>query len=420
MHEIEQTHPWITFSLRLNDAPARLWLLLGEARSKCEHLAGTPLMPEVARELHEIYLAKGVHATTAIEGNTLKEQEVLGIIRKTANTPPSQDYLRREIQNIVDAANGIIDTAERKGRLAITINDIKKYNSLVLRGLEVEEHVIPGEISRAQVGVPGYRGAPIHLCDELLRLLVDWLNSRDFETSNKDFTVVYGLIKAIVAHVYLVWIHPFGDGNGRTARLMELRFLLESGVPSAAGHLLSNHYNQTRSEYYKQLDRASKNGGDLTAFIEYAVQGFVDEIREQITAVKMQQWDVSWTNYVHEIFADAQTATQKRQRNLALALSEVSGPISRRDIRRITAEIAEEYAGKGEKTITRDLNALEAHDLIARDENGYRAKKEIILQFLPRACQGDKEAQLAIARQHMNSDKLNVSTDENDQFSFNV
>jgi hypothetical protein len=54
------------------------------------------------------------------------------------------------------------------------------------------------------------------------------------------------LIAAVVAHVYFEWIHPFGDGNGRTGRLIELKLLLEAGVPQPAAHLLSNHYNATR------------------------------------------------------------------------------------------------------------------------------------------------------------------------------
>jgi hypothetical protein len=72
---------------------------------------------------------------------------------------------------------------------------------------------------------------------------------------------VYAILKAMVAHLYLAWTHPFGDGNGRTARLIEFHILLSAGVPSPAAHLFSNHYNQTRAEYYRQLDRASKSGG---------------------------------------------------------------------------------------------------------------------------------------------------------------
>lgn len=60
-------------------------MVLGEARSKCDRLANVPVPPEYARELHLISLSKGVHATTAIEGNT-RSQSVLtgGRIRKIA------------------------------------------------------------------------------------------------------------------------------------------------------------------------------------------------------------------------------------------------------------------------------------------------------------------------------------------------
>ena len=77
MRTFERTHPWICFQIDLRKATPQLWMLLGEAASKCEHIAGVPLRPSVAQELHRLYLAKGALATTAIEGNTLTEKEVL-------------------------------------------------------------------------------------------------------------------------------------------------------------------------------------------------------------------------------------------------------------------------------------------------------------------------------------------------------
>src|SRR5436305_1872818 len=78
--QYERSHPWLTFSADLRSASPELWLMLGECQSKCEHLAKYPLRPEVADEIHRMYLAKGVLATTAIEGNTLTEEEVRQII----------------------------------------------------------------------------------------------------------------------------------------------------------------------------------------------------------------------------------------------------------------------------------------------------------------------------------------------------
>jgi len=82
------------------------------------------------------------------------------------------------------------------------------------------------------------------------------------------------------------WIHPFGDGNGRTARLVEFQILLQAGIPSPAAHLLSNHYKQTRTEYYRQLATASRSGGNILPFIEYAVGGFVDGLKEQLALIR--------------------------------------------------------------------------------------------------------------------------------------
>ena len=56
------------------------------------------------------------------------------------------------------------------------------------------------------------------------------------------------IVRAVLAHLYFVWIHPFGDGNGRTARLIEFAILVRAGVPAPCAHLLSNHYNATRAE----------------------------------------------------------------------------------------------------------------------------------------------------------------------------
>src|SRR4051812_8598473 len=73
----ETSHPWIRYSADLSSAPPVFWLMLGECQSKCENISGVPLRPDIAKLLNQVYLAKGAHGTTAIEGNTLSEEEVL-------------------------------------------------------------------------------------------------------------------------------------------------------------------------------------------------------------------------------------------------------------------------------------------------------------------------------------------------------
>src|SRR5713101_1171428 len=96
----QETHPWLTFNADLREAGPELWMMLGECQSKCEHLAKYPLTPDIAAEIHRMYMAKGVLATTAIEGNTLSEDEVRQILDGKLELPPSREYLAREVQNI--------------------------------------------------------------------------------------------------------------------------------------------------------------------------------------------------------------------------------------------------------------------------------------------------------------------------------
>ncbi|WP_181832746.1 Fic family protein [Bosea caraganae] len=388
-----QTHPWLSFTLDLRQFNHSLWMLLGEARSKCAHLSSVPMRPEIADRLHRVYLAKGIHATTAIEGNTLSEKQVLEIIENKKDEKKSERYLRTEIDNVLHSANKILESVEKYGFKPITATEIKSYNKQILENLDTDEHVTPGEFSPVQVGVPRYKGAAPSDFATLVTKLCDWLNS-DFAFEDEELAVPFGLIKAIVSHVYLVWIHPFGDGNGRTARMLEVRFLLEANVPSVAAHLLSNHYNRTRDEYYRQLDRASKNGGNLVPFIEYAIQGFIDQMRDQIKVIKQQLWDISWINYVYDKFGEDKTPSDRRQLKLILALGNKSEHIERPKLRLLTPEIAAEYAVKTSKTLSRDIGKLKSLGLISETKEGVRAKKEILLAFLPRSKPGNAERQL--------------------------
>ncbi len=288
----QETHSCINFQCDLKEAPSALWMLLGEAQSKCQHIAGVPLKPSVAQNLYLVYLTKGVHATTSIEGNTLSEEQIKQQIEGQLRLPKSQEYLAQEVQNVIDACNQITQDLRREPKLKMTPELICRFNALVMRGLEVKEDVRPGEIRRHSVGVGSYRGAPWQDCQYLVGRLCDWLNN-DFDAPSDGLRFAYAIIKTILAHLYIAWIHPFGDGNGRTARLIEFLLLVQSGVPWPAGHLLSNHYNKTRSKYYAELERSSKAADGVVRFITYALEGFVDGLKEQLEYIRNQQWRVT-------------------------------------------------------------------------------------------------------------------------------
>lgn len=171
-------------------------------------------------------------------------------------------------------------------------------------------------------------------------------------------------------------------GNGRTGRLIEFEILLGAGVPFPAAHLLSNHYNATRAEYYRQLNTTSRSGGDLVSFLEYAAQGFVDGLRATIQQVQAEQMDVMWENHVHQVLPGS-SPTQHRRRTVVLALSREANPIRRSQLATFAPDVAAAYAGKGSKTVTRDLNESRKHVLVRAEGGGYVAARDQMLAFLP-------------------------------------
>ena len=381
-----QTHPWLTFRLDLSRARPDFWMLLGEARSKCQHVEYSLLTPEVAADLHELFLAKGALATTAIEGNTLSEEDVVKAIEGKLKLPPSQDYLRQEIDNIVAAFRDIASDLLRPGGSAeLSRARIEEFNGMVLKDLDLEPDVIPGEVRKNSVGVARYRGAPAEDCEYLLDRLCEWLNSPELQPSEATMNVPYAIIKAVIAHLYLAWIHPFGDGNGRTARLVEHQILLAAGVPTPATHLLSNHYNLTRARYYQELDRSSRAGeqGDVLAFLHYAVEGMVDGLQYQLRLIWKQQFQDRWEQFVYQAFGHTNSETDVRRRRLVLDLSKRDEAVPQGELRRVSPAVAEAYAGKTSKTVTRDVNALLELDLIERVAEGLRPRSRMILAFLP-------------------------------------
>jgi Fic family protein len=394
--KFEETHPWLTFDVDLERASFRLWLLLGEAASKSDHVRRALLRPEVANDLLEVFLVKGALATTAIEGNTLSEEEARQVFENQLTLPPSKEYLAQEIRNVLGAFDRIRDEILPDAADAdLTVEKIKLYNRLVLDGLPIDEDVTPGEVREHSVVVGRYRGAPAEDCDYLLERLCEWMNSSAFKApeDHPQLAPPLAILKAVLAHLYLTWIHPFGDGNGRTARLLELHVLLASRFPQPVTQLLSNHYNHTRGEYYRQLDATSREGPN--GFLLYAVEGFVEELRAQLDRIWAMQYVDRWEQYLYQRFGETRTDGQRRQLRLVKDLSKASiqeaprhplprlKPIPRGELRRLSPALAEAYASKTERTLTRDLNALAQDGLILQRDEGWVPNSDLVLAFMP-------------------------------------
>jgi Fic family protein len=294
-----------------------------------------------------------------------------------------------EVENVLAAINEIDRALQERQPIPLTVTRLREVNQQVLAGTEHESSAEPGAFRKHSVVVGGglYRGPDWErvpqLCDDMCR----WMNSAfDLEAggitrNTKDERIYVALLKAIVAHVYIAWIHPFGDGNGRTARLIEVQILSQAGVPLVATNLLSDHYNRTRDRYYRELRLASENGGNLSSFASYAIEGFVDGLRNQIGTVRAHQLDTAWRFLVHEL-VEGQTPAQQRRRWLLLDMP-LHNWVKRSEIAQVSTRVAQAFGGKGIRTLPRDLNALIAAKLLTKGPKGYRVAVENVTAFVP-------------------------------------
>lgn len=126
----------------------------------------------------------------------------------------------------------------------------------------------------AEVTVEGYRTEPVYVTGreavvytppvaehvpEMMESLVRFIQSSE----------LHPVIKACVAHFYFVYIHPFGDGNGRTARALSYMMLIQSGYEFFRYFSISNLVSDERGKYYRSMVNVEEDEGDMTYFIDF-------------------------------------------------------------------------------------------------------------------------------------------------------
>ena len=186
----------------------------------------------------------------------------------------SDEYSERELYNIMHAWELVNSSLARAQRPKLTPGRLKWFNRMLLDGVYGNSAVTPGYTRVMAVRVGAYIASDAADCEPLLQQSCN--SGPTLDGGGNDFE--RAVLRALIAHVRFVGIHPFGDGNGRTARLLEFELLLRGDFPRAAAHLLSNHYNRTRGEYERQLTAALR--GNIASFLAYAVRGLRAELKE--------------------------------------------------------------------------------------------------------------------------------------------
>jgi Fic family protein len=379
-------YPHLRFA-RNWDLTAHAMYELGQCDALVRAISNTPILPVYYSELLALSLSKGAQATTAIEGNTLTDDEIARVARGQS-LPPSKGYQEKEVKNILDAYNAILALAVGDGiEQRITPELLLHFHKMIGKDLGEHFDAVPGQLRTDTRFVGPYRCPNHEHVRNLVEFLCNWLPQEFHFGSGQTFAEA--VVQAIVTHVYIEWIHPFGDGNGRTGRLVEFYVLLRAGTPDIASHILSNFYNETRSEYYRQLQVANSKR-DLTGFIEYAVIGLSDGLLRTLETIQQSQFKLTWIKLIYDRFAEKKYTKRnvfRRQRMLALSFP-TNTPVTLTEVPLINPEVAREYANLSGRTVRRDIDVLIELGILNEHDDQFFANTGALRGQLARRTRG--------------------------------
>lgn len=274
---------------KLTDTIVAMLTSIAEAKSTIEHAR---ILPKNELRLRRQALVRSAHHSTAIEGNQLHEYDVEALVEKKKIDAPERDIF--EVQNYLRALKYIEEVVRKKQ--SITEKTLLKIHKLVTH------KTLPGEQSgqyrqgpvyvvRRRLGMPlevMYTGPEAKRVPTLCSDLINWIGKSEKEEINP-------VIVAGIAHQEIAAIHPFADGNGRTARAMATLILYKRGYDFRKLFALEDYYNKDRQDYYKAINMGktySERKVDFTLWLEYFILGFkeeIDDVKNQVMTLSSRK-----------------------------------------------------------------------------------------------------------------------------------
>lgn len=216
-----------------------------------------------------------VHHSTHIEGTQITLPQAQRILmgedvpevgrddrQELLNYREAMDFVSGHLGRLTDVTEELI-----KGIHRILVKDVRGGTLEPGRYRAVQNYV--GNMDTGEVI---YTPPPPEEVPRQMAELVSWIN--------RDTGISPVLIAGIVQHRF-VDIHPFLDGNGRTARVLCTLILYQNGYDFQRLFSLSEFYDRGRMEYYEAIQAARDAGGDLTGWLEF----FTDGLRRQLMGV---------------------------------------------------------------------------------------------------------------------------------------
>ncbi len=362
IHELEN---WSNFTWRLDQLIlplSEVHILQGRILGKMEAL-GFQLQNEAVLET----LTLDVLKTSEIEGEILSAEQVRSSIARQlgmeiAGSVPSDRHVDGVVQMMLDATQNFSDklTSERlfnwhaalfpsgqSGMYPITVGNWRTDKKGPMQ-------VVSGAFGKEKIHFQAPDSSKI---TAEMALFLDWLNTNESLDS---------VIKAGVAHLWLLTIHPFDDGNGRIARAVTDLLMARSDASAQRFYSLSAQIRLDRNAYYAILEKTQKGNLDLTDWLQWFLKTLIKALKstDQVLKRVLSKADFWQKN-------NSFLLNERQKKMLNKLLDGFDGHLTSDKWAKIT------HCSKD--TAIRDLNDLIKKNILKKDDAGGRSTRYLLI-----------------------------------------
>jgi Fic family protein len=324
---------------------------LTDAKAAVQALKTLPYQRSWAEKLQYIQLKREIEGTSRIEGADFTNRELDEALKET----PKELFTRSQKQ-----ARAALQTyqwiSDLPDDLPINSDLIKEVHRRIVTGAD-DDHCPPGIIRWADqnvsFGIPRHRGCEGgEECERAFESL-DHAIQREF----KDHDL---FIQALALHYHFASIHPFLDGNGRTARALEALILQRAGLRDTIFIAMSNYYYDQKANYLAALSQARASNHDLTEFLRFGLRGVASQCRRLFAEIRAHLSKALFRNVMFDLFNRLLSTRKRVLAERQIGILQILLDEDEIDLHQVYKKMEKSYSALGDplKALFRDLDKL--------------------------------------------------------------
>jgi Fic family protein len=349
-----------------------LFAELADAKASVMSLKAVPYQRRWVEALQALQLKLEVAGTSKIEGADFAGNELDQALKES----PEQ-LLTRSQKQAHSAMQAYKYIASLPSDKPVTEELILEIHRLIITGAD-DDHCAPGKLrgkdQNVTFGVPTHRGCEGG--EECSGAFSDLVSALQHEYQAHD-----PLIQSLAFHYHFAAMHPFVDGNGRTARAMEALLLQRAGLRETLFIAMSNYYYDEKKDYLSSLSAVRASNYDLTAFIKFGLKGISLQSKRLLEMLNTHIKKELFRNLMHDLFTRLRTPRKRVIANRQLVILEkflASDTIEFEEMVKATNTTYSPVANP-RKALIRDLNSLLSLGAIMWKKENWTAGEPIIL-----------------------------------------